>query len=249
MIKVKKLIGLPKSIIVDCGVSTIKDLNELVEKTAGVKGIGGYKVGAILVIKYGLATVVSVVKKQIKRIAPSIELPVIYDHQKAGVDIPDLGSLFVKAVISSGADALILFPFGGMATEKAWINACQDNEFPVLVGGRMTQPEFLEKEGGFITNTGPSLIYGQAADSGVRDFVMPGNRPELIRLYIRIIRRSIGEDDFTLYAPGFISQGGEITETGRQAGDNWHAIVGRAIYQADDIRAAAEKFAAQIIEN
>ena len=245
----KKLMKLARSIIVACDVSTIEDLSQLVKETAGVHGIGGYKVGAILAIKYGLATAVSAIKKQIKQIGPPIELPVIYDHQKAGTDIPDLGSAFVKAVISSGADALILFPFGGMATEKAWINACQDNEFPVLVGGRMTQPEFLEKEGGFIADTGPSLIYKQAANLGVRDFVMPGNRPELIRLYRRLIRQSIGGDYFTLYAPGFISQDGNITEAGKQAGKNWHAIIGRAIYEAENRKAAAEKFAAQIIGN
>ncbi|MBU3918677.1 orotidine 5'-phosphate decarboxylase [Patescibacteria group bacterium] len=243
----KKLIKLARSIIIACDVSTIEDLSQLVKETARVKGIGGYKVGAILVIKYGLAAVVSAVKKQIKQIDLPIELPVIYDHQKAGTDIPDLGSAFVKAVISSGADALILFPFGGMATEKAWINACQDNEFPVLVGGCMTQPEFLEKEGGFIANTGPSLIYKQAAKLGVRDFVMPGNRPELIRLYRRLIRTSTGCDDFALYTPGFISQNGHIAKAEKQAGQNWHAIIGRAIYEAKDRKAAAEKFAAQII--
>ena len=44
-----------------------------------------------------------------------------------------------------------------------------------------------------------------------------------------------------------ISQGGEITEGGVAAGNKWHAIIGRGIYEADDMRKAAELFVSQLV--
>jgi len=56
----------------------------------------------------------------------------------------------------------------------------------------------------------------------------------------------LGDGNFTLYAPGFIAQGGVITETGKVAGKNWHAIVGSAIYKADNTTKAAQEIVSQI---
>lgn len=232
------LIEQKKSVIVACDVATIEELARLVEETACVKGIGAYKVGAILAMKYALRTVVLIVKNY-------TDLPVIYDHQKGGTDIPPLGGPFVEAVVSAEVDALILFPFGGAATEKVWIEACQDNELTVLIGGHMTQPKFLERDGGFIADGAPGKIYEFAARLGVEDFVVPGNQPELVARYRAKIARIIGRDP-TLYAPGFISQGGDISYAARVAGENWHAIVGSAIYRAEDPRKAAEQVTRQI---
>lgn len=54
-----------------------------------------------------------------------------------------------------------------------------------------------------------------------------------------------------LYAPGFIDQGGIITECGKVAGENWHAIVGSAIYKKetrDEMKKAAILATSQIID-
>ncbi len=244
----ERLIKPFKSIIVSCDVG-IEDSAQLVKATAVVEGIGGYKVGAELTIGPGLTEIVSVVKEQMRRIDTSITLPVIYDHQKAGTDTPHTAPGSVKEIIAAGADALIIFPFGGPATERAWIKACQDNKFPVLVGGHMTQPDFLEKDGGYIADSAPPRIYRMSAELGVRDFVLPGNKPELVRFYYQLIKKVIGGDDFTVYAPGFIAQGGSISAITEEVGDNWHAIVGRGIYKAKDIRTATEMFVSQIAEN
>jgi len=164
-------------------------------------------------------------------------LPIIYDHQKGGTDIPDLGPKFAKAVKSSGADAVILFPFGGGATAEAWIKSCQEEGLVVLVGGHMTQPKFLENEGGFIADFGPEAIYRLAAEKGVTNFVVPGNKTDYVLKYRQLLEEVLGVDNFILYAPGFISQGGDISETGKVAGSNWHAIVGSAIYKKEGIEA------------
>ncbi len=229
----QKLIERQKSVIPACDVSDINKLECLVLATAKVPGIGAYKVGLELVIPFGLGRVVRTIRMH-------SDLPIIYDHQKGGTDIPDLGPKFAKAVKMFGADAVIIFPFGGAATEEKWIEACQKEKLVVLVGGHMTQPKFLENEGGFIANSGPEEIYKLAAKSGVTNFVVPGNKTDFVLKYRQLLEGILGVGNFTLYAPGFFSQGGDISETGKVAGDNWHAIVGGAIYGQEGVEKMQE---------
>ena len=237
------LIKIQKSVIPACDVGTLEKLEELAKATAGLPGIGGYKVGLELTIPFSLTEVIAVIRKH-------SNAPVIYDHQKGGTDIPELGSKFARAVKIAGADAVILFPFGGAATEEAWIKACQDAGLTVLVGGHMTQAKFLQSEGGFIADSAPEEIYRIAAKNSLTDFVVPGNKTPFVLKYRQVLNEVLGEGKFALYAPGFISQGGDITETGKVAGDNWHAIVGGAIYNNEGIDAmhqAAVKVTSQIV--
>jgi len=238
----RRLIEQQKSVIPACDVASLEKLRDLVIASSGVPGIGGYKVGLELAIPFGLKRVVETIREK-------SHLPIIYDHQKGGTDIPELGIKFAKAVKSSGVDAVILFPFGGAATERDWIKACQDADLVVLVGGHMTQPQFLVSEGGFIFDFGPKLIYQIAAKLGITDFVVPGNKADFVLKYRQLLDTILGRGNFTLYAPGFISQGGDISETGKVAGNIWHAIVGGAIYKEEGIenmRQAALKVTSQI---
>ena len=223
------LIKLKISIIVACDVSTLEKLEELVKATYNVPGIGGYKVGLELVIPFGLERAVAVIRKY------TVRIPIIYDHQKGGTDIPEMGIKFAKAVKNAGANAIILFPFGGAATEREWIKACKDEGLTVLVGGHMTQKEFLVSEDGFIDDSSPEMMYYIALMNGVTNFVVPGNKVEFVLKYRELLEKHLGPGNFTLYAPGFIAQGGSIEKTGQFAGDNWHAIVGSAIYKHPDV--------------
>ena len=195
-----------------------------------------------LVIPFGLGRVTETIRKY-------SQLPIIYDHQKGGTDIPELGPKFAKAVKSSGVNAVILFPFGGAATEEKWIKSCQEEGLVVLVGGHMTQEKFLDNEGGFISYDAPERIYKLAAKNNTTDFVVPGNKTDFVLQYRQVLNEVLGEGNFILYAPGFISQGGDISETGKVAGANWHAIVGGAIYKKDGVEAmreAAQEVTSQI---
>lgn len=235
----RRLIEAERSVIVAADVPNLEALRELVESTCDVEGIGGYKVGLELAIPNGLRAVVNAIREY-------TDLPIIYDHQKGGTDIPELGEKFAKSVKLSGVDAVILFPFGGAATEEEWIKACQREGLVVLVGGYMTQKKFLARDGGFIADKAPEKIYLIAAKNGVRDFVVPGNKVEFVQKYRELLENSLGKGNFVLYAPGFIVQGGNISETGKVAGDNWHAIVGSAIYKAENKKEAAEIITHQI---
>ena len=223
------LIKLDKSIIPSCDLPDLESVKKLVKETCSVNGIGAYKIGLELCLKYGIPEVVKTIRKYTK-------LPIIYDHQKAATDIPELGEKFVEAV--KGVDAVILFPFAGPETEKAWINACKKAKLGVIVGGEMTHKGFSENEGGFISDRESLKIYEIAAENGIKDFVVPGNKPEKIKLYKAFLEARGIKPIF--YSPGLITQGGDITESAKAAGKSWHAIVGRALYNAKDINKAAK---------
>jgi orotidine-5'-phosphate decarboxylase len=230
-----KIIKADRSIIPACDVATLEVLDNLVRETCDVKGVGGYKIGFELVIPFGMKSVIHTIRRH-------TELPIIYDHQKAGTDIPDTGEKFMKAC--KGVDAVILFPQAGPETEKRWIEAAHNEGLGVIIGGEMTHPKYLESDGGFILNSAPKAIYELAASLGVRDFVVPGNKPERIAEYKRMLE-ALGVKP-VFYSPGMITQGGDISEAARAAGSEWHAIIGRALYQADDMRKKAEEFARKV---
>ncbi|MBS3131930.1 orotidine 5'-phosphate decarboxylase [Candidatus Woesearchaeota archaeon] len=226
-----QIIKAKRSIIPSCDVSDLKMLSKLVSETADVGGIGAYKIGFELCLKFGIGQVVDAIRKNSK-------LSVIYDHQKAATDIPDMGSRFAEAV--KGVDAVILFPVMGPETEKAWIEACKKAKLGVIVGGDMTHKAYLENDGGYIKELAPLKIYEVAAELGVNDFVVPGNKPEKIMEYREFIEAK-GVKEPVFYSPGLVAQGGTIEAGAKAAGERWHAIVGRAIYEAKDMKKAAEE--------
>jgi len=225
----KRIIKQDRSIIPACDVP-LETYERIIKETADVDKVGGYKVGFYLALEYGLPEIVKIAREYTDK-------PIIYDHQKAGTDIPDLGRKFVEICKGAEVDAIIIFPQSGPETEKAWINAAKEEDLGIIVGGLMTHPKYTDEEGGWIRKDKILEIYLLAADLGVTNFVVPGNRPEDIKR-IKEALESKGITP-TFYAPGFVAQGGEITEAAKVAGDYWHAIVGRAIYKAKDIKKAA----------
>jgi len=226
---VTDIIKQKRSIIPACDVS-LKVYEEIVKETAGIDGVGAYKVGFQLGLLYGLPKVVKIARKYSDK-------PVIYDHQKAGTDIPDTGKNFAETLASAGVDAVILFPQAGPETERAWIQAAQQEGLGVIVGGWMTHAKYVASEGGYLLDAAVFDIYRNAAREGVSDYVVPGNKPDIIAK-IRALLEGEGVKP-VFYAPGFVAQGGAISDAAKAAGERWHAIVGRGIYATDDIRAAA----------
>lgn len=235
----EKIITTKRSVIVAADVSDFNKLASLAKAVKGIVGIGGLKIGFRMAFR-DIMTAVHVVQKY-------IALPIIYDHQKAGNDIPDMGKGFAEDLRDAGVTAAIIFPFAGPATQESWTNACFDAGLQVLTGGIMTHPKFLVSEGGYIANDAPERIFRLACQLGVRHFVVPGNKLDWVKNLRGILVEELGEGNFVLYAPGFITQKGDISECGQAAGDNWHAIVGSAIYKAKDMTAAAKEVTSQII--
>ncbi|MAG18166.1 MAG: hypothetical protein CL944_01695 [Candidatus Diapherotrites archaeon] len=231
-------IKMNKSIVPACDFDSIEEFENLVKETANVKGIGAYKIGFELGLKYGLPKVVDVARKHTDK-------PIIYDHQKAATDVPFTGEKFAKVCKEAGIDTVILFPQAGPETEIAWIRACLKEKLGVIVGGEMTHPGYLESENGFLRDDAPLKMYEVAIQQGVTEFVVPGNKPEKIRKYREFFDSK--KIDAVLYSPGLVAQGGSISDSGKAAGSKWHAIVGRGIYQAKDKKKAAEELSSQLM--
>ncbi len=228
----KKIIEADRSIIPACDIADLKKFEHLVKETADVKGIGAYKIGFQLALRYGLPKLVKTARK-------FIEAPLIYDHQKAATDIPDVAEKFAVVCKNAGVDAVIFFPLSGPETEKAFIQAAQKAGLGVIVGGEMTHAAFLQNDNGFILSEAPKRMYEIAAQLGVQDFVVPGNKPEKIAFYKQFLESKGAKP--VLYSPGLVAQGGEISESAKAAGSSWHAIVGRALYEAPDMKKAAKE--------
>lgn len=222
------IIKVDRSIIPACDVERDR-YEEIIRETHDIPQVGAYKIGAALGLSVGLPTLVEIARRYTNK-------PLIYDHQKAGTDIPDTGKEFAATLKKYGIAAMILFPLAGPATQTAWIQSAQEVDLPIIVGGYMTHERFCVSEGGYIDDAAIEKIYSNAAFHDVTDYVVPGNKPRVIQEIRNLLLASRVEPVF--YAPGFISQGGIISEAASVAGPRWHAIVGRAIYGAHDVRRA-----------
>lgn len=214
-------------IIVACDVTSLEELRELVRETHDVEGLTGYKTGKLLGLRFGLNKVSEIVRQFTNK-------PIIYDHQKAGTDIPYIGDEYAELLREADIDAAIIFPQAGPETEEAYVKSLKEYDVEPIVGGEMTHQGYLEKEGGFLRNHAPEEMYVKAAESGVEIFVAPGNRTEALRKWTDLISEKIHEPIFT--SPGFGRQGGDVKEGIEAVRDvnesaGFHAIIGSGIYK------------------
>lgn len=224
-------------IILACDVSTIEDAEGLARLSIGIEEVVGFKIGFTLGLRFGLRRVTDA----LKQINP---LPVIYDHQKAGTDIPQMGEPFARTCKDGGVDGVIVFSQAGPNTLEAFVSAIGQHGMTAIVGGVMTHPGYLSSDGGYIQDEAPARIYQAALEMGVKYFVLPGNKTGLIRKYAEILNK---RDGISVMMPGIGSQGGEL-DTAFDACDGVkpYAIIGSAIYNARDPRKALDLFVSSL---
>src|SRR5262249_22917390 len=68
-------------ILIALDMESLDRMRKVVEQTSGIPGVVGYKVGLTLTLRLGLGGAV-------RHLRASTDLPLIYDHQKAGPDVP-----------------------------------------------------------------------------------------------------------------------------------------------------------------
>lgn len=227
-----------KGIIIAADVPTISNLRDLAHICSQVSDVVAVKVGFSLALRYSLPSVVSAVNEV-------CTLPVIYDHQKAGTDIPAMGKPFTQACRDAGVQGVIFFPQAGPKTLEAFLTAAFDFELVPIVGLAMTHPAYLKSEGGFIDDDATDSAFKIAIDNGVRNFVLPGTKPDLIKKFADNPLGSIRPA--TIMMPGIGSQGGAITTAFEATqGHNPFAIIGSAVYNAPDPKTALAQFAVEI---
>lgn len=241
-------------IIPACDVKSLDQLEKLVKSTCMVEGIVGYKIGAILGLKYGLYSVVEKIKS-------STDLPIIYDHQKFGTDIPDIcGGDMLEVLKDAGINIVIIFPQAGPETLKVTligsddpklkdtVKGCYHFGLTPIVGGEMTHARYIASEGGYITDDGPERMYLDAAKLDVKYFVVPGTKVDKMKKYRSLLAKVSKNPKFLFPGIGREYQGGDIIEAFNAVKPfSSYAIVGRSIYAAKDMKDAAERLCEVIL--
>ncbi len=229
-----RLIANAPSLIIACDVADLGQLRPIAEAAERSSQVGAFKIGLSLLVRHGIEEVSQCIRELTR-------LPIIYDHQKLGTDIPDLAG--VVGEIAGYVDAVIIFPMAGPEVLTSYTKAVQKASRRVIVGGLMTHAGYLTRDGGYIADSAPSRILRLALDLGIRDFVVPATNPEAIIDQRNVIEEQIRPGEYDLYSPGLVAQGGRLEDLRRAAGPRWHAIVGRAVYNAKDPGAAISALA------
>ena len=224
-----------RGIILAADVETLDEVKRLVSICAEFEEVVAVKVGFSLALRFGLKPVVDAVRSENR-------MPVIYDHQKAGTDIPAMGRPFAEVCREAGVNAVILFPHAGPKTLEAFVSAALEAELTPIVGLVMTHPAYLRSEGGYIDDEAPDAICRTALSLGVRNFVLPGTKSEILTRYARGPLAGVAET--AIMMPGIGSQGASVlTAFEAVAPRRRFAIIGSAIYAARDPRSAVDAFA------
>lgn len=151
---------------------------------------------------------------------------VICDFKVA--DIPNTVRLIVENAVSRGASAVIVHAFTGDDSLRAAVEAAGDAEIYAVTemshpGAKMFTAQHAEE------------MARLGVECGATGFIAPATRPDRIRA----IRNVIGPDRKIL-SPGVGAQGGKASDAISAGAD--YAIVGRAIYGAENPRASALAF-------
>jgi orotidine-5'-phosphate decarboxylase len=209
------------------------DLAEAMRVARAVAGhpfVSSFKVGFALGLSAGLP-------RAVEALRAFTDKPIIYDHQKAGSDIPDTGVLFARTMRASGISEAIVFPQAGPATLEAWVTALREAEVEPVVGTLMTHAAYLEREGGYLRDGFVAEAFARAAALGVRRFVVPLTKPDVVRS-VSFPKGAV------FYSPGFGAQGGDAHAFAQLA--EHHLIAGRSLMGARDPLAYVEQVAQQL---
>jgi len=221
-------------IIPACDFFALEKLEQLLGLTCGLECVKAYKIGAHLSAAHGVRRTVEIIRKYT---AASI----IYDHQKFGTDTPEVCGEIVGFLKESGVDSVIIFPQAGKRTLTAAVNACWKEGLVPIVGGEMTHKGYLRGEGGYLADDAPMRIYLDAARLGVSHFVIPGTKALALKRYNSALTKLV--KDPTYLIPGIGGQGGSLAKVKRAlANRRIYAIIGRGIYEAEDMAAAVQAY-------
>lgn len=219
----------------------VDDSVRVIEATTRVAGVVGYKLGLTVVLRLGLAAAV----QRLRSVTP---LPIVYDHQKAGPDVPDMAVKFCAACRDAGVDGLILFPTAGPRAVSGFVGEAIRNRLLPIVGGDLPFPDYNAAGGGYVVDNALDLIFDRAVALGADHFVVPGNTPDKLRHHAARLRERI--DVPTFFVPGIGPLGGTLGGAVKAApGCRVFGVVGRAVYAAPDPGEAARRLVAEAMES
>jgi orotidine-5'-phosphate decarboxylase len=238
--KRRPLIALDAGVIPALDLDDVERLKRIVAATAEVEGVVGYKLGAVIALRLGLGPAIRVIRQQ-------TDLPVLYDHQKAGADIPSMADGFTKACRDAGADGLVLFPLAGREAVRRFAERTRQRGMTPLVGGELPYPEYRASHGGFVHDGALSRILDEATAAGVDHVIIPANDSRKVRRHLGAVRRRVERP--WVFLPGIGTLGGRIDEAFAAAeGCRRYAIIGRSIIAARRPATMARRFAEEALK-
>lgn len=202
-------------------------LEFVVKATTNVPGIAGYKLGLTSVLRFGL-------KESMRRLRDLTDLPVLYDHQKAGPDMPDMAKKFSVMCAEAEVDGLILFPVAGPTAVDGFVGESIRAGITPVVGGEIPVPDYGVSGGGYLLDDALDRILARAAMNKADHFVLPAHDTQKIIRWSDWIAANV--EDPVVFLTGFGPLGGTI-ETSFAAASacaRRFAIVGRLITGATD---------------
>lgn len=229
----------PVGLVPALDVESTKALRDVVARTTTVRGVAGYKLGLTGSLRLGLDRAV----KEVRKLS---DLPILYDHQKAGPDMPDMARPFAKLCSEAGVDGLILFPVAGPEAVKQFVGHTLSAGMIPVVGGEIPVPDYSVSGGGYLVDDALDRIIKLSAKEGARHFVLPARDRRAIARRARWINKHV--DDPVIFLTGIGPLGGKIEDAfGAAKGTPARmAIVGRNVCNATDPRVAARTIVAEM---
>jgi orotidine-5'-phosphate decarboxylase len=224
-------------IVVALDADSVDESKRVIEQTTHIDGVAGYKVGLTVVLRLGLS-------EAIRQLRAVTDLPIIYDHQKAGPDVPDMAGKFTATCRTAGVDGLILFPIAGPRAVDGFVGEAMKQHVLPIVGGDLPFPDYNASGGGYVIDNALDLIFARALSLGADHFVVPGNTPAKLTHHAARLAEQLERPTFLV--PGIGPLGGTMGSVVRAAcGARVFGVVGRAVYAAKDPAESAKRLVAE----
>ena len=224
-------------IIVALDADAVDACKQTIDLTTRVDGVVGYKLGMSMALRLGLA-------ESVRQLRAHTDLPLLYDHQKAGPDVFDMAAKFAALCAEARVDGLILFPTAGPRAVEGFVGETIKRGMLALVGGDLPFPDYNMSGGGYVADDALERIIDKAIEFGATHFVVPGNTPDKLRHHSARLKSRLAAPVFIV--PGIGPLGGKIGDLVAAAnGCSVYGVVGRAVYGAPDQTLAARQLVDQ----
>ncbi len=218
-------------VIVALDADAVDACKQTIDLTTKVDGVVGYKLGMTMALRLGLA-------ESVRQLRAHTDLPLLYDHQKAGPDVFDMAAKFAGLCAEAKVDGLILFPTAGPRAVEGFVGETIRRGMLALVGGDLPFPDYNISGGGYVADDALERIIDKSIEFGATHFVVPGNTPAKLAHHSARLKSRLAAPVFIV--PGIGPLGGKIGDLVAAAnGCSVYGVVGRAVYGAADQTLAA----------